>query len=543
MPGWPGDVRTVLRDVARGASFLAQLGAHLRAPVAPDRARQVVRQRLEAREADFLRVVRRGVFEHPASPYHRLLRGAGIAFEDLARLVREGGLEAALSRLFAEGVFLTTPELKGLQPVVRGSTTFSVTLERLRHPAWSAPHPVSARPVGLYRAMLADLAVNATLALEARGGTGWRLGQWFRLPDVSAVVWLLRHQGVGYVPDRWFTRIDPRTSPDRLAARLPTAVRLVSTLAGCPLPRAQYVPLDDPGPVVDWMRDALRSGRTPHLATSTSAAVHLCETARHLGADLEGAQFRVSSDPATEDRMAAIRRAGARAVPSYGAAESGQMSYGCLAPVHADDMHFYDDVHAVIQPGAAAARPELPAGALLISSLRASTPYVLLNVSLGDQGVLEARSCGCPFDAIGWRTHLHGVRSFEKMKVGGATLLVGKLVTLLEATLPGRFGGGPVDFQLVEGDGVIVDGMPRLRLVIHPRVGPLDEDAVREAFLTGAREAGLPLDLRRQTRWLVVERRPPYESAHGKIYHVHRSTAGPVGRSGEPGYREARTGS
>jgi hypothetical protein len=449
-----------------------------------------------------------------------LLRHAGCELGDLIGLVRREGVEDALGRLYAAGVFLTSAETKGLRPVTRGTTSFPLDLEQLRNPGWTALHPASQRRVLRHRAIFADLAVNATLALEARGGAGWLLGQWF-----MSVVWLLRYQGSGYTLARWFVRHDPEAAPPRQEERLAMLSRLVSVCARRPFPRPEFVPLADAAPIVTWMRETLRAGRTPHLAAATSSAVEVCETARRLSVDLAGAEFGVSSDPLTAARLSAIRRSGARAVPSYGANEAGLMAYGCLRPAWPDDMHVYDDVHAMIQPGAAGATAGLPAGALLVSSLRASTPYVLLNVSLGDEAVLERRACGCALEAVGWSTHVHTVRSFEKMKLGGTGLFVETIVRLLEDTLPARFGGGATDYQLVEDEGVIVDGTQRLRLLIHPRVGAVPVDAVAEAFLAMVRAAGLPIErLWRDPRWLVIERRPPYESTHGKIYHVHRSS-------------------
>ena len=87
---------------------------------------------------------------------------------------------------------------------------------------------------------------------------------------------------------------------------------------------------------------------------------------------------------------------------------------------------------------------------LLVTSLRATAPLVLLNVSLGDQAVVAARACGCPLEDLGWTTHLHTIRSYEKLTAGGMTFLDTDLVRVLEEVLPTRFGGGPTDYQLEE---------------------------------------------------------------------------------------------
>ena len=188
----------------------------------------------------------------------------------------------------------------------------------------------------------------------------------------------------------------------------------------------------------------------------------------------------VSGEPITGARLASIREAGAEPSTRYGTIESNAIGYGCLAPDHPDDVHLLHDLHAVIQvPDRHASG--LPAGGLLISSIDSSTPMVLLNLSLGDAGVMASRRCGCPLEAAGWRTHLHTIRSFEKLTAGGMTFLGTDVIRVLEEVLPGQFGGGPADYQLVEEEGP--NGSARLRLLVHPEVGPLDAQAVERAFI------------------------------------------------------------
>jgi hypothetical protein len=81
----------------------------------------------------------------------------------------------------------------------------------------------------------------------------------------------------------------------------------------------------------------------------------------------------------------------------------------------------------------------------------------------------------------GWLPHLQNVRSFEKLTAGGMNFLDAAVVHLLEQELSSRIGGGPIDYQLVEGKGV--DGSPLLRLLVHPAVGAAGPRAIAEAFL------------------------------------------------------------
>jgi hypothetical protein len=99
------------------------------------------------------------------------------------------------------------------------------------------------------------------------------------------------------------------------------------------------------------------------------------------------------------------------------------------------------------------------------------------------------------------------------------------VAAVLETELPARFGGGPADYQLLEteregaGSGLV--------LRVHPRVGPLDEAAVRDAFLD-AIGAGSGAERVMATYWRAaglprIERTPPLVSEKGKFLHVWRS--------------------
>src|SRR5262249_44513834 len=158
--------------------------------------------------------------------------------------------------------------------------------------------------------------------------------------------------------------------------------------------------------------------------------------------------------------LGVLERAGLHAVAEYGSAEcGGSISHGCLAPEAPDGGHLFDDLHALIPAAAPDDSDERAGRAILVTSLRPTAPPILLNVSMGDRAVLTRRRCGCPLEALGWRTHLHTIRSFEKLTAGGMTFLDTDVIRVLEEVLPARFGGGPTDYQLVEEDGA--DGQPR----------------------------------------------------------------------------------
>lgn len=98
----------------------------------------------------------------------------------------------------------------------------------------------------------------------------------------------------------------------------------------------------------------------------------------------------------------------------------------------------------------------------------------------------------------------------------------GDVSRALEETLPARFGGGPTDYQLIEDlDGA--DG-PRLRLRVHPSVGPVDPGAVIETFLNAVGRGWGPAAITRllwqDGHFLSVERGAPLATPSGKVPSV-----------------------
>jgi hypothetical protein len=195
-----------------------------------------------------------------------------------------------------------------------------------------------------------------------------------------------------------------------------------------------------------------------------------------------------------------------------------------LSPTAPDDVHLLDDLHALFRVDADDVLAGLSPGTLLMSSIRPSAPVVLLNVSMGDQAEVERRACGCPLEQLGWTTHLHTIRSDEKLTAGGMTFLDSDVVRILEEVLPSRFGGRPTDYQLLEEEAE--QGQSELRLLVHPRLGLLEPGEVAETFLaalgsgSGA-ERVMALQWR-QAGLLSVERSAPRVTEAGKILHLHQ---------------------
>lgn len=516
-----------LHDAAAGARLLRQLPGFLRRPLVLEEAREILRQRLAHRGADFLSLARRTIFAVPGHPYRILFERIGCEYTDLERLVKNEGLEGALGVLLREGVYLTVDEFKGRRPVLRGGVSFEVNPAALRNPlarpavaaatSGSRGSREGATHVPLDLASIRDRAVNTLLALDARGGERWRNAVWMA-PGLAPALW---YSLSGLPLARWFSQLDPHAPG--LSARYRWSgqvVGWVSRYCAVPLPRLEYVPLGAPLAIARWMEATLRSGEVPHLFAFASSVVRLCRAAAEAGLDLAGAQFTITGEPVTRSRLEAIRRTGAEAVPDYGSADcGGSLTAGCLRAEHPDEVHFFHDLHALVQDRGG----WLPDGTLAVSSLRSTAPFVLLNVSLGDRAVVSTRCCDCPLEALGWTTHLHAIRSEEKLTAGGMTFLDADIVRILEETLPARFGGGVTDYQLVEEESDR-DGGPRLRLLVSPSVGRLNPIAVGDAFLEAIGSASATSRAMaqqwREGDYLRVERREAMAVGSGKIRHV-----------------------
>lgn len=537
-PAWsvPRPCGDLLNDVRLGLRYARGLPRFLREPTTLAEARAALPRRFEERSSAFLDFVRRAVYLVPRSPYRALLAGAGCEWGDLVHLVDREGVEGALGELFRHGVYVTVDEYKGRRPLRRGGLTLAVRPDLFRN-SLASPHVRAATsgsagpstPTPIDFAWLRERAVNSALLLDARGGSRVAHATW---GTPGGGLGNLRTAAVGLAQERWFWNLDPIT--DRLHPRHLWAyrtLRLGCAWARYPLPRPEHVPHSNPGPILEWIGKTLRDGRQPNLFAFVSPALRLCQVAFEAGLDLRGARFTVTGEPLTAARLAVIQRVGAEAVLTYGTMEAGgDIAEGCLRPSTPDDVHVLHDLYALVQPGPAGGHAGLPDRALMVSTLRPTSPYVFINASLGDQAELVQRSCGCALERLGWSGHLHSIRSYEKLTAGGMTFLDGDVVRVLEEHLPARFGGGPIDYQLVEEEGQ--DGMARVRLLIHPKVGPLAEQEVVDLVLDAiGRRSGAARVMTlnwRKGGVLRVERRAPLATANGKVLHLVRGWPGPA---------------
>ncbi len=522
---------SLLGDVQRTFRYARGLRAYWRRPLNMGDPAATVRARLARREAALAALLRQAVFAYADSPYLWLLRNAGIEEGDVAALVAEYGVEGALRRLHAEGVYVTLDEFKGNTPIRRGSQTLETQAASFDYPGGAGHLPGSTggtRSAGTRLVLALDeldlVQPPRYLHFQAHDLLGRPYVMWRPAPPALGGLYVaLMSIKLGLPLVRWFSQTQPGLGPTAGKSVVVSSVTfLVSAAMGHPLPLPEYVPMDRADVVARWLAEQTAQGRRLHVDLAPSSAVRVCQAARELGLDISGHIARTSGEPLTKAKAALLTEAGLTYCSAYALLEGGTLGLSCGDPAAVDDQHLLTDRIALIQEPRPFEGLDEPIGALLLTVFGAPLPKVMLNVETGDYGVLSERACGCPMGAAGLHQHLHTIRSYEKLTSAGMSFMGSALLDVLEAALPGRFGGGPTDYQFVETE---VEGETRVKLVIAPGVGPLDEEQVIAFTLDELRRrtrAGrLQTQIWRDSGMLRVERSEPYLTPAAKIQPLH----------------------
>ncbi len=507
----------------------ADLVPFVRRPLDAADCRRRVREGIDGREASFLDLVEHAVFGVARSPYLWLLDHAGVGFPDLRRSVRVHGLERTLSDLHAAGVFVTLDEFKGRRPIVRDGRTLETRSHDFDNPL-STRHFMSttggSRSTGtrvyVDLAHCARDAVYDQLFLEAFGLVDRPWAVWRPPPPFGAgIKSVLSHAKLGHTNGRWFAQSRLRLASRAWKHAILTELLLgESRILGRPIPRPEFVPLAEAWRVAAWAARCRERGTPGWLNTNAASGVRVATAARDRGLDISGTLFRLGGEPLTQAKAEAIGSAGARAVCHYTMGEVGRIGVACERGAAVDDVHIVTDKMAVLQ------RPRVgigePVTVNVYTTLLPLPPKLMLNVESDDYGTLTRRSCGCLLDELGYDLHLHEIRSWEKLTSEGMNFLGADIVRLVEQVLPGRFGGGPTDYQFVEEEE---EGLPKVSLLVSPRVGHLEEGAVLEVVLgfldVAPGPSGRYADRWREGDTLRIRRQEPLATGASKVLALH----------------------
>jgi hypothetical protein len=502
-------------------------------------AHTLLRQRIADREARFLQLVERGIYNHPDSPYLPLLSSRKIGLSDLRAWISGDGLETTLHRLESEGVYFTVDEFKGKKPIQRNGIKLQCREAMFDNPFLGDAYEVrsgATRSAGtriridfeylhqrsLYDAFLLD--VHACLTAP--------VANWFPIfPGAPGINSSLRFAHIGNPVQRWFSQVAEDQVHVNWEKRLGTkAIFAVHRLCRNPLAEPEFADLQDARRLAHWAAEALQENAHCVIYTFAASAVRICNVAADLNLNLAGAKFFVTGEPLTAHKKEEIEAVGAAAVPVYGISEAGVIAAGCgRANRHADHCHLYKDTTAIIRHRQVVPNFDVALDEYLFTTLLYESPKLLLNVGMGDYGDLNTGDCSCPFTEIGFDSTLGDIRSYEKLTGEGVTFVDTDFVRIVEKELPLIFGGRSTDYQLIEAEDA--DGFTRLQLLISPRLGSINENRVLETFMTLLRRgedspeswAQSGVEMWRQTGMVRVTRRDPIPTKSGKILPFHLS--------------------
>jgi hypothetical protein len=522
----------LLEDVRMTWRFATGLFRFLREPLTETLSRRLLQEQLHNRNESFLRLVERGIFGNPRSPYLPLLRHAGMDASGVRSLVGRNGLEGALEHLFDAGVRVRLEEFKGRRPIRVAGEEHPVGAGDFDNPLLARHYEArtgGSRGVGTRLIVDLDLLTHEAayelffqrdLKVEDAAIAVWRPVP----PGAAGMKNVLRYAKMGRPAARWFSQQPLSLRAEARQALFTLTALCTSRLARRPLAVPTYVPIDQAAQVALWAVEQKRQGRRAFVDTNSACGVRVCLAAEREGLDMSGICFRLGSEPFSHGKARVFERNGCRAVSHYSMAEVGRIGIACANPEEPDEVHIAHDKLALVEKATTHGSEGASIAALFLTTIHPATPKIMLNVETGDYGTMGARDCGCRLQALGFDRHLHTIRSYEKLTSEGMNAFGADLVGLIEEVLPARFGGDATDYQFVEEEE---NGLPRVGLVVSPRVGPLDETRVISAVLealrgTGDNAAGrLTASSWRAGGTLRVERREPCQTGVGKILPLH----------------------
>jgi hypothetical protein len=509
------------------ARFISGMPGLLRTTITIESARKTILARMASREKNFIDLLDKTVFNQPKSPYTFLFREAGCEPQDVRRLVKNEGVDEALSVLYDEGVRLSFDEMKGRAPIIRSGRTFEGGAESFDN-ADTEGHFVShtsgstgkaTRVRGGFAHFLSQTP-DMLVAQDANGTMGaptvlYRPG----MPDTTGINNVLRHIVVGNPVRRWFSPVAQAKGnyPLRFRAAAAITPSLVRA-SGAPFPRIEVVPFSDAWIVARATADLVASEGRCNVRCSVSTALCVSTAAIEKGIDLTGVTFTSGGEPATNAKVNGIRASGARYVTGYAMMEVGQMGLACARGLDATDVHVLRSKVAMLQ------RTTSPAGAegvgmFYLTTLLSTAPRILINVATDDFGILEERNCGCPLGQLGMHQHIRQIKSFGKLTGRGITLVASDIAHIIEVVLPRTFGGTARDYQLVEEEDSA--GATSLYLLISPDVALSDHDAPAKTLLDelarGTPGATLQSEILRTAGAVRVRRQKPEAGPRGKL--------------------------
>lgn len=521
----PSNLQILYRHYKTSSLILRQI---LKNPISREEGIRVLKERLAAREDNFLQVLEKAIFANPNSPYRILLELANYTFDGVKALIRTKGIEETLKILHKDGVHIDFLELKGKKEVRRGENTYRFKEKDFANPLLTTGFGTQSggtRSAGTRMVVpLEFIRQHNPYSIVGASECGMLENPaiiWLPiLPAGEGLFFTLRFAAMGNPPVKWFSQVDKTHINPPTIEKLKTITSVwIGRFLGKRIPKPEFVDMGDTLKIAKWMNDNLGKRKGYSVVTFSSSALRLVVTAKNNGLNLGHTVFWLMGEPITPKILEEIKDFGCMAYSLYGCNEMMMIGQGCANPAYPDDMHFLKDKLAVVQFPRKVEHSDITVDAFFFTTLLDSSPMIFLNAEIGDYGIVEKRSCGCDFEKIGFDTHIHTIRSFEKLTAEGVTFIGSNLIPLIQDILPRQFGGDATSYQFVEEE--TEDGLTKLYVLISPDVGELDEDKLKEAIFNSL--CGGP-DLFRASRqiWdradtINIKRQHPIPTRRGKI--------------------------
>ncbi|WP_143311613.1 phenylacetate--CoA ligase family protein [Candidatus Methanoperedens nitratireducens] len=523
----------MFNDISELFRFYSDLYRFLGEKITLEESMGIIAQRLKKRDEMFLEFIKEKIYEKEDSPYLKLMKTTGLEFKDIESFVADRGIEGTLKELAERGVYLTIDEFKGRSVCKRNGHTFSFREEDFNNITSAAGirgatggTRSQGTPVFFNFDYIREKSVLRKILLDAFDILDYPCVVWF--PDGLGLSVTLEISKLGKPPLKWFYPINRAIQKKSNWFSsfkywlMIESIAATTNMRGVHLPRPEYIDFEDSIKVAKYLSEIIEKHGGCYVITYPSSALKACRAAKEKGLRIAGTWFLLGGEPFTDLKKKEMESVGAKGVGFYISTESGPISLTCSNPGEIDDSHLLDGHIAVIQKREEVKFSNLTVDAFLLTSFLPDGPKTLLNVEMGDFGVIEKRSCGCRLEKLGLLEHIHTIRSFEKMTGIRMSMLNNGLLRIVEEILPRRFGGSVTDYQIVEVEG---DGFTELNLLISPNIAGVNKEKVLETMLDELRAIGkncnLSIDMLENVKNIRIKREYSKRTRVGKVFSFH----------------------
>jgi hypothetical protein len=495
--------------------------------------RATVETFIKNRETNFLKMAK-GILANSEHPYSQLFQIAGCTYGDLEAELSRDGLETTLNRLLAEGVYLSLDEFRCNTEIVRGGRHIRATMANWDNAAGKGPLQNFSSGSSSGK----SLKTSHSLEYFKFGSAGGRiLLDEFQnvkraiitmmpiLPTSNGLGSCMGGAKLGYPSERWYALGGRSIYKNAHYKAMTAAIVARLRLGGANVPYPTYLEPDDFSPVAEFIARRKKEGMSSAIMGMVSSITRVAATAIDGGFDIHGTIALVTGESLTDAKRDLIESAGIEVYPMYATSEFGGIGVPCR------QMRTGNCVHIGLPSLALVSRRQKSwadedVDSLHITNLLSFAPRMLINVEIGDTGVIEPATCDCEFSRIGYRLRVRDMAAITKLRFQGCALNAPELIRLLEEGLAQQFGGRPGDYQMLEIEG---KAQTEIVLRIHPRTGVTSPEKVLKYFLDRCCETyggAQPVFHWTQSNAIWAELKPPILAASGKFRAIRLLGAG-----------------